>query len=172
MDIKVCKGIHWITFKLRAIFLRMWGFVFNEVFQLKLSQKVFYLIVFWYYMWFFWSLQPHQQVWMTNIQSTKLQILADQLWCHGWQTCDLPHWHSSSLIKHFVVKRGPLSLGIRSHTCRIKEWQWKTAKQSWLMTLWAHFETDVQQRHKSEAVALGSEYYAHIYLFFSNICHI
>lgn len=31
----------------------MWGFVFNEVFQLKLSQKVFYLKVFWYYMWFF-----------------------------------------------------------------------------------------------------------------------
>lgn len=33
------------------------------------------------------------------------------------------------------------------------------------MTLSAHFETDAQQRHKSEAVALGSEYYAHIFFF-------
>lgn len=33
------------------------------------------------------------------------------------------------------------------------------------MTLSAHFETDAQQRHKSEAVALGSEYYAHFFFF-------
>lgn len=99
-------------------------------------------------MWFFWSLHlTNKYEWRTyKTQSTKLQILADQLWCHGWQTCDLLHWHSSSLIKHFVVKRGPLSLGIRSHTCHLRASKSDSGKQQSSHGLWP-YELILRQMH-------------------------
>lgn len=97
---------------------------------------------------FFWSLHlTNKYEWRTyKTQSTKLQILADQLWCHGWQTCDLLHWHSSSLIKHFVVKRGPLSLGIRSHTCHLRASKSDSGKQQSSHGLWP-YELILRQMH-------------------------
>lgn len=97
---------------------------------------------------FFWSLHlTNNYEWRTyKTQSTKLQILADQLWCHGWQTCDLLHWHSSSLIKHFVVKRGPLSLGIRSHTCHLRASKSDSGKQQGSHSLWP-YELILRQMH-------------------------
>lgn len=97
---------------------------------------------------FFWSLHlTNNYEWRTyKTQSTKLQILADQLWCHGWQTCDLLHWHSSSLIKHFVVKRGPLSLGIRSHTCHLRASKSDSGKQQGSHGLWP-YELILRQMH-------------------------
>lgn len=99
-------------------------------------------------MFFFWSLHlTNKYEWRTyKTQSTKLQILADQLWCHGWQTCDLLHWHSSSLIKHFVVKRGPLSLGIRSHTCHLRASKSDSGKQQSSHGLWP-YELILRQMH-------------------------
>lgn len=96
----------------------------------------------------FWSLHlTNKYEWRTyKTQSTKLQILADQLWCHGWQTCDLPHWHSSSFIKHFVVKRGPLSLGIRSHTCHLRASKSDSGKQQSSHGLWP-YELILRQMH-------------------------
>lgn len=97
---------------------------------------------------FFWSLHlTNKYEWRTyKTQSTKLQILADQLWCHGWQTCDLLHWHSSSLIKHFVVKRGPLSLGIRSHTCHLRASKSDSGKQQSSHGLWP-YQLILRQMH-------------------------
>lgn len=117
------------------------------MFQLKLSQKVFYLIIYWYYMWFFGPYTSPTS--MTNIQNTKHKTPnTGRSIVVSWleQTCDLPHWHSSSLIKHFVVKSGPLSLGIRSHTCHLRASKSDSGKQQSSHGLWP-YELILRQMH-------------------------
>lgn len=88
---------------------------------------------------------PHQQVWMTNIQNTKHKtpntgrsIVMSWL-ANLWLT-------TLALIKHFVVKRGPLSLGIRSHTCHLRASKSDSGKQQSSHGLWP-YELILRQMH-------------------------
>lgn len=96
-------------------------------------------------MWFFLVFTPHQQVWMTNIQNTKHKtpntgrsIVMSWL-ANLWLT-------TLALIKHFVVKRGPLSLGIRSHTCHLRASKSDSGKQQSSHGLWP-YELILRQMH-------------------------
>lgn len=94
---------------------------------------------------FFLVFTPHQQVWMTNIQNTKHKtpntgrsIVMSWL-ANLWLT-------TLALIKHFVVKRGPLSLGIRSHTCHLRASKSDSGKQQSSHGLWP-YELILRQMH-------------------------
>lgn len=96
-------------------------------------------------MWVFLVFTPHQQVWMTNIQNTKHKtpntgrsIVMSWL-ANLWLT-------TLALIKHFVVKRGPLSLGIRSHTCHLRASKSDSGKQQSSHGLWP-YELILRQMH-------------------------